>query len=276
MKKNAAFSLLELTIILSIIAILSAGVMQASSMINASRLANARSFTVNSEINKIEGLTAWYETSLQSSFRVGENIDDTQITEWRDNNPASIPEDKNKLTRSASSGVIFVSDGINKIPSLQFDGSSKISIANFFQGNLQQSTIFVVAKPMTLSGTSVILDSDVSNSTNSLGIKTSAINLNAGSSVDFSNTVSAGNDYIISAYFNGTSSTASLNSQTIASAQDSGSNQLGGLTLGANKSTSSGFFGLISEIIIFNRPLKIQERVEVLNYLSKKYRINIS
>jgi Tfp pilus assembly protein PilE len=274
--KKTAFSLLELSIILAIIAILSAGIMQSSSMIKASRLANARAFTVNSPAAKIEGLIAWYETSLQYSFKAGENIDAAQITEWHDINPESVAADRNKLTKSASSGVVYVDDGINKIPSLQFDGSSKISLTKFFQGSLKQSTIFIVAEPMTISGTIVILDSDTTNSTNAVGLKTTAINLNASSSVNFSNTISPGDTYIVAAYFNGSASSASLNSQTMASTQNAGTNELAGVTIGTNKSGGSGIYGLISEVIIFNRPLKIQERIEILTYLSKKYKITIS
>jgi hypothetical protein len=246
-------------------------------MIKASRLANARAFTVNSPAAKIEGLIAWYETSLQSSFKAGENIDAAQITEWHDINPESVAADRNKLTRSASSGVVYVDDGINKIPSLQFNvGNSKISLANFFQGSLKQSTIFIVAKPIGNFWNAGIFDSDTTHSTNFVGLKTTAINLNAGSSVDFSNTISPGNSYIITAYFNGSASTASLNSQTMASTQNAGTNELAGVTIGTNKSGGSGIYGLISEVIIFNRPLKIQERIEILTYLSKKYKITIS
>jgi hypothetical protein len=55
-----------------------------------------------------------------------------------------------------------------------------------------------------------------------------------------------------------------------------GSNALTGLTIGMDKSGSNGFNGYISEIIIYDRQLKLQERKDVMSYLAKKYRITVA
>ena len=61
-----------------------------------------------------------------------------------------------------------------------------------------------------------------------------------------------------------------------ATAANSGSNSLNGITIGNNKNNNAGFGGLISEIIIYNRPLKLNERKDVMRYLAKKYKINVN
>jgi len=82
----------------------------------------------------------------------------------------------------------------------------------------------------------------------------------------------------IAVYINGTSSSAYLNDVTTLFGGvkfNSGTNSINGLTIGSNLSSTENFNGLISEIIVFNRALKINERREVFSYLSKKYKISI-
>ena len=142
----------------------------------------------------------------------------------------------------------------------------------------------MVFKPLGTVSNSVLLDSSSSNSNAVLGIKATAVSFNVGSAVDTATGVnpasfSAGNSYILAAYFNGSDSQAFVNNATTsagAATVSAGTNQLGGLTIGTKKDGASGFDGLISEIIIYNRPLKLQERKDVMKYLSKKYQILVT
>ncbi len=286
MKK--AFTLTELSIVVLIIGVLITGITQGSSMIKTSRLANARSITSRSPALEINGLIAWYEPTLKSSFKDSESIEGSQTTEWRDNSPGSIILAKNKLTRSAGSAVIYEESGINNLPTLLFSGagSANVTLANFYQGSSSQNTIFIVFRPLfaTSSTAKILFDSSSSNSTSSIGIKNTSVNLNAGTSVDTATATNSasfanGNDYVVAAYFNSSSSQVFVNNATTRAgngAINPNSNQLGGLTIGTDKSGNNGFNGYISEIIIYNRPLKLQERKDIMSYLSKKYKISVT
>jgi hypothetical protein len=284
MKK--AYSLLELSIVTIIVGVLISGVVSGVGMIRASRISNARLFTSKSPVIEISGLVAWYETSLKDSLDGNQAIDGAAITNWYDLNPNSNSGvagaiKKNKLS-SVSPGATFISNGINGTPSINFASNARFTLSTFYQGTSSQSTIFLVLRPLTtLSSTAqIVLDSISSANTTSIGLENTAINLNTGIGVDSATitpNLSSGTDYVISTYLNNTNSQAFVNSASNAlAAANTGTNQLTGLTIGTNKSGNSGFTGLISEVIIFNRVLKTQERKDVMNYLSKKYKISVA
>ena len=286
MKKQKAFSLIELSIVAVVVGILIAGVIQGAGLIRASRLSDARLFTSKSPVPEIDGLVAWYETSLKTSLMEAQAVDGVQITEWYDSTPGSTvgTTKKNMLSKSASASLTYVANGINQIPSLNFTSSGIISIANFYQGASVQSTIFMVIRPLVTpsSTTQIIVDSG-SATTTTVGIKNNAVRLNAGTGVDTAATnpasFSNSNDYIMNSYLNGSSSQVFVNnaeSRAGNAAVNAGTNSLTGLTIGADRSSASAFTGLISEVIVYNRPLKLQERKDVMNYLSKKYKISVT
>ena len=287
MKKHSAFTLLELSIVIILIGILVGGVMKGGNLINSARLTSARSFTSKSPVPEIEGLIAWYETSSSDSFKASETVDGIQATEWRDISPNSVVTQKNKLTKAAAANMIYESTGINKTPSLQFSSTGKITLSSLYQGGMAQATVFLVFRPNVApsSGAIILFDSISTVATNtSIGIKSTAVNLNAGLLVDTgvgSNPASFANgkNYIVAAYLNGVKSGAYVNNATTLAGGanvSAGTNQITGLTIGTDKGGSNGFTGLISEVIIYNRPLKLQERKDVMLYLSKKYRITVS
>lgn len=281
-----AFTLLELGVVTVIIGLLVAGIIKGSSIVSSSRIAAARFLTQNSNIGAIDGLVAWYETSSYDSFLPAQAVDNGQISEWRDISPASLPQQKNKLTRTASASVIYKYNGINKIPSISFSSSGILTLSAFYQGTSSQYTVFLVFSPLTATGSTqlTLLDSHSSGSTSSIGVKNNAVSLNAGSAVDTgtgsnaASFASTGN-YVVAAYFDGASSRAySNNADTSAGAANisAGTNQLAGLTIGATKAAGTAFTGYISEIIIFNKVLDINRRKEVMGYLSKKYKIPVT
>jgi prepilin-type N-terminal cleavage/methylation domain-containing protein len=288
-KVKKAFSLLELSIVTIIIGILISGVVAGSGLIQSSRLSNARSLTTKSAIFEIDGLVAWYETSLQNSFDSSEALDGEAVTNWYDLTPGSNSDisasvKKNTLI-SSSSGTIFTNNGINGVPSIKFDGSSDANFIltnsgssnSFYQGDSSQSTIFTVLQPLSLNSPLVAI-SNTGSSTVEIQVGESVVNLYAGTSnCSVSNNFEIGSDYIIAGYFNGNLSKVFVNSATTETGSgDAGTNSLSGLTIGTDKNGESGFIGLISEIIVYNRPLKLQERKDIMNYLSKKYKISVT
>ncbi len=284
-KKNRGFTLLELAVVLMLIGIIVGGVMQGANLITSSRLASARSLTSKAPIGNISGLVAWYESSSKNSFLATQAIDSASISEWGDISPSSIINKKNKLTKTANANVTFGIASINKIPALNFKNNEKISLNNFYQGSLNRATICVVFRPnFTPSSNPVVLvDSYFNQSSFSLAIKNNSVNLNAGIDANTSTASNSANfvngrDYILCSIFNGSQSGVYVNnalSLTGGGNISAGANVMNGLTIGSDRSGSNAFNGLIAEVIIFNRPLKLQERRDVMIYLAKKYRINI-
>jgi prepilin-type N-terminal cleavage/methylation domain-containing protein len=291
--QKRAFSLVELSVVVVIVTVLVAGIFMGAGLVQNARLSNAKAHTAKSVVRDIQGLVAWYETSTKDSFSPGETYDSAQISEWRDIAPSSkigLNNENVLLVSSPSANVIFVETGINSIPSIEFSGTvdsnSKLALSAFYQGSSAQKTIFMVFKPLgTLTSSETILDSISTGNDHSIAIKdTNEVTLNAGSSVSTATVTnpasfSTSSDYVMATYFDGSSSRVYLNdaeNEVGGGNISPGSNELTGLTVGSDKDATADFNGQISEIIIFNRALKIQERKDIMSYLSTKYSISVS
>ena len=294
--KKQAFTLVEISVVIIVIGILAAGVMGASSLIKNSRLTTARAITAKSTVPSINGLVAWYETSSIESFEKSENFNNAQITTWHDISPSSIALKKNTLSKSASSHVTYIDKGINNFPSLKFSGdgtnstpdiSGKIALNNFYQGDSVRNTIFIVLRPTTLPAgySKIFLDSGDTSIVSAAGIAAAnSVHFNLGSphsTGSGSNPAEFGLDrnYILALYFNDSSSKAYVNNTKEMAGNTTvsgGSNVLTGLTIGSDRNGGYSFNGLISEVIIFNRPLQQEERKDVFKYLSNKYKISVA
>lgn len=283
--KKFAFSLIELSIVLLVIGILMVGVSQGYNLVRSAQISNARSITAKSPILQIQGLLAWYETSMKESLDQSKLKDGDSISTWKDISPNSILNGYNQLTTTASANIAFAQSSINKIPSIKFTGSSKLSLANFTQGASSQATVFLVVKlnyvPDTTNYKTIF---DGNSADFSFSIRSNGIQINTGSSVvssDVANSFLNSGEYAIAIYFNGSNSKVYVNDTDSMFGgsvinNPSGTNQLAGVTLGATRSGSLGFAGYISEVAIFNRVIKAGERKEIFNYFSKKYKIAIA
>lgn len=285
MKKNRptirkAFTLVELGIVLVIMAILIAGVMEGASMISASKMLGARSHTAKSSVSKINGLVAWYETSLQDSFVESETSQATQLSQWNDIGPSLNTSKNNNLTKTATSNVLYEEDGINSITSVKLDAEttdSKITLASFYQNSLAQSTVFIVFSPLGLIPTQeTLLDSDTSGSTAKISINAASVVIDAGTALSGSTTVTSSESYILCASFNSTLSSIYFNdADTKLGSGDAGTNSLSGLTIGSNKSGTERFNGLISEVIVYDNIVGLQDRRDIFRYLADKYDVAV-
>ena len=282
---NSAFSLVELSIVILIIGILITGATQGYHLIRSAQISNAKGITAKSPIPQTQGLLAWYETSSKESIDQSQIKEGGQITKWQDISPSSIINGNNKLTTTASANIAYAKSAINKIPSIKFTGASKLSLANFTQGNSAQATIFLVIKINYLPDTTnykTIFDGNSADF--SFSIKSDAVQLNSGSSAASTSVASSFvvfKEYAIAIYFNGSNSKVFVNNTDSPIGGSilnlsAGSNQLTGMTLGTNRSGTNGFNGFISEVAVFNRVIKSNERKEIFNYLAKKYKISIT
>ena len=133
MKKNKAFSLVELSVVILIIGILIAGITQSGRLIRQIKLSTARSVTASSDVASIRDVTGWFEATTEGSFKDSAGNTDIEnnalLAEWRDINPQKSKGDKPTLTIQGSTGSEpkYISSGINGIPSVYFDGGDYIS-----------------------------------------------------------------------------------------------------------------------------------------------------
>lgn len=282
MQIKKAFTLIELAVVLLVILLLIAGIMQGGSLVQTSRILGARSFTAQSIVPKIDGLIAWYETSTKNSFKESEAYDGAQITTWYDISPSSIVAQRNSLTKSASSQVTYVEEGINSLPSIMFDGSSsasKISASSLYQGILLENTVFLVFNATgDLSSHVALLDGDASSGTKEIGIQSDAITISGGTTLSGSTTITAGTTYIVAAYFNNAASKIYLNDAAteVVSGNAGAGMDSAGLVIGSNRLATEFFTGMISEVIFYNHLLSLQERRDVFRYLADKYKVTVA
>lgn len=282
-----AFSLVELSIVTLVVGLLIAVIIGGSSLIGNSRISSARSATLGSQITTIPGMVLWLESSTNDSFSNIQSVDGAQISTWYNIDPANFTS-QNNLTTSPSSAVTYKATGIGNIPDVNITTGGKMTLTNFYQDALNTSTVVIVFQPTVAIGASslVIADSGASgNTTCSIGIQSNLVNLNAGSSVNSSTVTNPASfvinrQYILMVYFNGSSSKVFSNNITEVGGSGAtlnpGTNALDGLTIGTDKSGSNGLSAEISEVIIYNRVLKDSERTDVMNYLSKKYKIPVT
>ena len=283
--KKSAFSLLELSVSLVVVSLLMAMVSQGIKMVASSRLTTARSLTSKSPVPTIPGLIAWYETTSVDSLKAGEAVDGKQISTWYDISPDSIPARKNTLTRTASVAVIYKSDGINKIPSVYFNGSGRIALTDFHQGYTSQNTVFFVARAHNFTDGHVI----DSGHTDVDGSQVCVIALiptgiymdlgRIGGHAAATNCCRVNADYIVAAYLNGSLSKSYVNTASTMTGNTTvnpGTIPLKGITVGADRNNAFNLTGLVSEVIVYNRILQLQERKDVMGYLSKKYGIVVT
>lgn len=159
MKNNfkKAFSLIEISIVILIVGILIAGISKGIDMVYDMRLVTARALTDKSPVGSIENLELWLETTLENSLATGtasftdvKNPNDSDpIGRWNDINPTLInPNNKNHAVQNTLSyQPLYIKDGINGLPALQFDGFDDFFSATDGRTNLSEFTIFIVAKP---------------------------------------------------------------------------------------------------------------------------------
>lgn len=300
-KKQQAFTLLELTIILVVTAIMTVGIFKGAGLVNSSKISVARSLTERSPVPKIDGLVVWYETSSLDSLLKSEASNNSTVTTWYDLNPASVALRENTLV-AKTGAVKYVKNGINNVPSLQFsskDGSATtLQLAAFSQGSTAQNTVFLVFKQHSrtymLNNERWILDSHSSSSVSAIGYADNpevddvrSISTTSGS-VAYSgstNPPSFGDEksYIVAVYYDQAYTKAYVNDTNVVAGggyfnATPGSNKITGLTIGSlkNDSNTNRFVGLISEIIIYNRVLNREERKDIFTYLSKKYSIPVA
>ena len=131
MKNNKAFSMIELSVIVIVIGILLAGIIKGNNLYTKSKLRIAQRLTTDSPVHTMDGLTLWYETTLNKSFSANERRDGTAISIWNDIKDNTLHGASINATQDAANSdqPIYTADVFGKgIPGIRFDSDNDYRI----------------------------------------------------------------------------------------------------------------------------------------------------
>ncbi len=285
--KRCAFSLIELSIAILIIGILVAGVTQSTNLIKSFRLQTAQNLTQSSPVHSISNLVLWYETSLENSFDIAEQENNSSVTNWYDiNSQLSVKNNATQAT-AASKPLLIKNIFNNALSGIRFDGSND---SMSFNGAIlvgTSYTIFVVEQRRTSAIEKYFIGGSGMNNANLiLGYRSNTVMTQAHYLNDLDVTISGlttPTPAINTFWFSGSVGGGKKywrNGGLNPLASGTGSTHETPLTsyAGAGISGYSGslYNGDIGEIIIFNRALKNEERQMIEVYLGKKFNIKLN
>ena len=299
-KKNNknAFTIIELSIVILVISVMVVGVATGKSLITKARLANAKSLTRQSVINDMgDDLIAWYETSLEGSFKESETkTDGSAITLWKDSN-------KNAVNKNDAFAVmplditnqpkLFQNVFYNSIPGLRFSGAQYLNF-NGTKFAKNSYTVFVVEQRRSGISQNYFIagDTDGFNQNLVLGYRYNTIVTQAhwGNDFDVPTAIpsysaqnliprihtflfnnSIGKQYTLNGkhnyadYKQGDSPTKLEPLISFFSSR-----------IGYYRGGNSFYLGDLAEIIMFKRSLKTEEVEAIESYLGSKYGIPVS
>jgi prepilin-type N-terminal cleavage/methylation domain-containing protein len=276
MKKNNAFSLIELSIVILIIGILVAGVTQSSRLIKEFKTQALRQLINNSPVNSIKDLVLWLETTQAESLVEAEAQDGAIVNRWFD---------MNKFTTTKATAIsyntqpIYRASGINNLPSIYFSGGGWFEVGVSAISN-STKTIFVVLMTQNSNQRNYVFDNTtcsqfcflIESNTSTAG------HMHAGAS-NLQGSFQLKKPYIVTLIYNGANSFF-RNNGVQNTAGNAGANPFPrNIRLGNSCQPfaySEGFIGHIGEVIIFDRVLKVDEYQDIEKYLSTKWAIKLS
>lgn len=290
-KKNRAFSLIELSIVILVIGILIAGITQGSRLYDKFRLQTAQNLTMNSPVNGIPDLVLWYETILDSSFTSSQNAD-LPISVWNDIS-GQRPIKNNATQNTPANQPIFRENDQNGIPAIEFDGTSDFMSFSGSEFINSDYTIFVVAKKTLKPTWNFVIAGDSCGLNQNLvvGYVDGANNSNSAWQSHCANdigrslpTYSVPQANILTAWFsqdfgkrlrvNGAGPSAD-NVILDPNKKNPVSSSINTLRIG--RFIGSNFYrGKVFEIIMYSRALTNEERLAVEKYLGQKFAIKMT
>lgn len=284
MRKNKAFSLIELSIAILVIGILIVGVIQGSNLVTKFQVQTARSLTQSSPVASIKDLSLWLETTSEQSFGGLEESNNNLIALWYEINPQRGFK-KSASVQLSDGKALYVANARNGLPILRFSGLKDVSGADYYE-----NTSFQLGNKMTFFAVTSIADNATSGFRvlflTSSGIYVGIDNAQffaypnklsdtGSSSFGSDATLAPKQYYVLSTTIDGTSSTGYVNGVSVG-------NPTTIPTLSAENSSTfyrvgTGpaweWLGDVGEIVVFNRNLKTEERKSVEKYLGQKWGI---
>jgi len=285
--KNTAFSIVEISVVILIISLLLAGILNGTSLIGDASVATAQKLTTNADVNTMESLTLWLETSFASSLEAQGNKkveNDITINRWKDNSPLKSPTKRFDFIQTVPNNQpTYKENVIDGLPMLYFTTTNSLEFSNPQNQNLSladlmqnnQATIFIVFMfDKSASGAKLINFGSVVN----FGYNANKIEMtfDGNNLIESTNSLKQETLQMISAvknpsnidfYLNGNFRSNTSSSATIADTNFSSNFS------SANQITVGGFKGWLGEILVFNTALATKERQQVEQYLIKKWKI---
>lgn len=272
------FSLIEMAIVIIVVAVIIAGVISSSSLIQKFRIFSAQEITLSSPVHGISDVSLWLESSLGQSFKASEANDATALTAWYDVRD-SINKDNATQNSSGHYPTYSSSRTINSIPVVNFDGTNGyFNVDGSFLNNANYTIFVLEQRSSNKSGNYFIGDVTNANQTNSN--QNLVLGYSANGTVIHSQ--SSDNNYTssISSYeqskdipriFTFVSNNSVGKKTYINGLLAATSNDKTFLTNISTLRIGNSYQGKLGEIIIFARALSDEERQSVEDYLGKKW-----
>lgn len=301
-KTKKAFSLTEISIVITIIGIIIAGIIGSNFVIKkfSIDIASKRPKTAESVIITFtpqlkDNLILWLDAANENSFSQ-DIIDQDQIPYWKSVN---FLDTTYKITQNNQTNMpTYHEYGINNLPAIYFDGNDfllKNNLNSQLTKNKSEITIFTV---LTLEGssayiydlynpsTNILLSSQINNNYSSTS---SNIKLSYGSTNDASNSSNHESLFdkdkflkpqIITMIRRNDISQILVNNSNFGNNSSSNNSNLpnnvvADFYLGSKNNSSLFFNGYIAELIIFNKGLSDDQITHINKYLSKKWQIKL-
>ncbi|MFT6332651.1 MAG: prepilin-type N-terminal cleavage/methylation domain-containing protein [Lentimonas sp.] len=306
--KKLGFSLIELSVVILIIGILIVGVTKGSRLIRESKIKSAKSLTAGSIVQSTEDLVLWLDSVEESNIAIG-SFDDSpldfdssindgdQISSWRIINTRS-SSIIDLTTDDDDHRPTYVESGINGLPSMDFDGVDDFltnSNGVIPGGSLAYTMIGVFSRSNYLLGNELIFsqrDPTLGNcAPNGRGMSAGLLIFNnvihsfhCGEFTDFAtadlaplNTPMILTVRVIKTDQASANTSVYINGAVVNEGSNSFNASLAGSStfIGTDGLSNLNFEGLISEIIIVNKALKNSEIIDINDYLSQKYNIEL-
>lgn len=285
--KKSGFSLIEISIVILIISLFLVSVFAGSALLKRFSLATARSLTKSSPVPGAGNLVLWLETSLEDSY-ASDLSDGNPVTNWKDISPVNNKSDSATANLSYLGGLAPVySNTIGSVPAIRFNnygggGYYKFN-ASFLNGS--DYTIFLVEQrdAGVGSGSNYMLGNPLATSANSnllLGYNDSGTLIHSQSGTSVATNTSAYSVRLASASnkpnvytFSASDQGKAIYVNSILAARSTDTAKIRGLT---DLYIGNGYNGQIGELIIYNKKLPDQDIADIIQYLSKKWNVNIA
>lgn len=289
-----AFSLIELSIVILIIGILIAGVTQSSRLVTQMRLSSARTLTNSAPVSSIKGLLVWLEPTSVDSFLDAEAGDALDLTVWKDINPQSSSKITATVTAAAAGDITYAANGINGLPTVNFkiggNATKRLALSASLDSNSNATTAFVVYRDLSANSGSTNRTLFWNGATTAQGwgymkVNTTWLRRVASIADNDGAAMSLTAPEIVSITMSGATTSDKVNSYV------NGVIDINNVTLASAFTTPTAFFvgnystagafanpwqGYISEVIVYDRVLKSEERKSIETYLGKKYGIKVT
>ena len=287
--KKKGFTLIELSIVFVVIALIAAAIAGTHVIIGVADLNKAKALTKNSIVNSTPNLALWLETTTDASFDKSERTNGSTISNWYDLN-TQITTTNDATQTNNSNKPKYVKEGINKLPALDFDGvNNYMSVENsdimntpnwtifsVFNVDVNKNYNFLVVKGLdAFENYEVFFSSATDFSAGVLYTDTTRANL-------FADTNIVANKNYIFTFTHGVNGGVAtyLNGQVLVTTGSSAGKvpQINAqkLWIGTDNLMANRYFdGNIGEIIIFSRVVSNSEREAIEKYLSDKWKISV-